>query len=318
MKPLKVIFCGTPDFSVSSLRIIHQSPSIDLKLVVTMPDRPAGRGRKMTSSAVAKYARQHNLALLQTSNINSPEEGLLKFQESPPDLIILVSFAQFLRKKILQLPRLGCFNIHTSLLPRYRGAAPIQHAILNGDDTTGVSIQKIVQKMDAGDLCLQKEVAIPPTMTGGELFDLLKKQAAQCLEQFIDQALNDRLSFTPQDESSVSLAPALKKEDGLLRLGEKTSDEIYNQIRALDPWPGTYCFLNGQRLKVLKAKKVPTSLLPGKISLYQGTLLAGCKKGTLRLCQIQWEGKKAISDTDFINGLQNKSKKFKLSQVKLN
>ncbi len=313
MNKLKTAFCGTPDFSIPSLQVLQESSDIDLKYVVTMPDRPAGRGKKLTSPPVAQYAQQHNIPLVQTININREEEILKEFKKANLDVIIVIAFSQFFGTRILNLPKLGCFNIHTSLLPKYRGAAPIQYAILNGDKMTGVSIQKMIKQMDAGDLCLQKTVPINDKMTGGELFNVLKKEAALSLKQFIQDTLQDQLTLTPQKETDLSFAPALEKGDGYLSFRERTSEKIYNQIRAFSPWPGTYFYLNGLRLKVLKAEKSTTKIKPGEINTDFGILLIGCQEGSLHLSQVQLEGKKATSDADLINGLKNKFDHFVLS-----
>jgi methionyl-tRNA formyltransferase len=199
---------------------------------------------------------------------------------------------------------MGCFNIHTSILPKYRGAAPIQYALWNGDTETGVSIQQMVKKMDAGDLVHFRTVPIGPHETGGQLYAKLKEEAAVAMNDLIQKILDDKVTYTKQDESKVSFAPTLKKEDGLLKFAEKTTAQILNLIRACDPWPGTYCFLNGKRLKVLKAEKYHAGIAAGKAKNDMGSLIVGCSDGTLRLSEIQLEGKKACSDRELLNGIK--------------
>lgn len=305
MKKLKTVFLGTPDFAVPCLEVLRAHPQVELINVVTMPDRPSGRGHQLRSPEVAAYAKQHKLPLFQTPNINKEENFLKELETRKPDVFIVLAFAQFLGAKLLKLPSIGCFNIHTSLLPKYRGAAPIQYALLNGDESTGVSIQKMVKKMDAGDIVWSKEIKISPEETGGQLYTRLKFQAALCLNDFIYAVSDDKLEFEKQNEEAVSFAPTLKKENGFLDFSIKSFDQIKNQIRALDPWPGTYCYLGKKRLKVFSVSKVESELRPGQTSVSQGALLVGCKDATLRLEDAQIEGKKRCSDTALLNGLQN-------------
>jgi len=305
MKKLKVGFFGTPDFSVPTLDLLANHPLIDLRIVVSMPDRPSGRGMELKSPEVIEYAKVHKIPFLQTENINKEIDHLKLIEDQQLDFIVVLAFAQFLGQKILDLPRLGCFNIHTSILPKYRGAAPIQYALLNGDKETGVSIQKMVKKMDAGDLVHFHIVKISEFETGGLLYTRLKYQAALALGEFITKILTNAVTFTPQDESLVTFAPTLKKEDGFLDFGNSTSGEILNKIRALDPWPGTYCFLNNKRLKILSAEIYHRKFPAGSIQNDIGSLVVGCKDDALHLSYVQLEGKKACSDKELLNGLKN-------------
>ncbi|MBT3585541.1 MAG: methionyl-tRNA formyltransferase [Halobacteriovoraceae bacterium] len=313
MSRLKTIFCGTPEFSVPVLETLKNNSDIELYAVVSMPDRPAGRGKKLTTPEVAQYAKDHNLKLIQTENINREEAFLKEAGDQGVDLIIVLAFAQFLGSKMLELPKHGCFNIHTSLLPKYRGAAPIQYALLNGDKQTGVSIQKMVKKMDAGDLVHSSQVKIGEDTTGGELYDLLKKEAAISIEPFIKSLIEGTITYTKQDETQVSLAPTLKKNDGFIDFKNQKVDVIFNQVRALKPWPGTFCFLNNKRLKVINIKKESSSLKAGELSIQFNTLLVGCLDGALRLTEVQLEGKKACTDTQLLNGLNNKNEEFQIN-----
>lgn len=306
MKKLKVLFCGTPDFSVPTLEMLHQHPLIELCGVITMPDRPAGRGHELKSPPVAEYAKAHKLPLFQVENINRETELLDKFEDLKVDFILVLAFAQFLGSRVLNMPKLGCFNIHTSILPKYRGAAPIQYALLNGDTSTGVSIQRMVKEMDAGDLCHFHELPIAPDETGGQLYTRLKFQAALSTNVLIEDIRQNKLKFTTQDSAFISFAPTLKKEDGFLNFKDASFEQIKNRIRALDPWPGTYCFLNGQRLKVFAVELVPQKVKIGETSVDFGQLVVGIKDGSIRLSLIQLEGKKMSTDVDLINGLKNK------------
>lgn len=310
MKKLNVVFCGTPDFSVPTLELLHQHPDINLLGVVTMPDRPAGRGQEMKAPPVADFCKQNKIKLFQVENINREEEVLAELEKMQLDFILVLAFAQFLGSRILTMPKLGCFNIHTSILPKYRGAAPIQYALLNGDTSTGVSIQRMVKEMDAGDLVHFHELPIGSNETGGLLYTRLKFQAALSTNTLIETVIQNKLVFTKQDPTKVSFAPTLKKEDGFLDFKNSAIPKILNQIRALDPWPGTYCFLNGQRLKVFSVEKTSIKLSPGSTSTDFGHLCVGTLDGTVRLSSIQLEGKKISSDTDLLNGLKNKNEKI--------
>ena len=305
MKKFKVAFCGTPDFSVPTLDLLANHPHIDLKYVISMPDRPAGRGMELKSPEVIEYAKKNKLPFFQTENINKEPEFLEKLKNEDLDFIVVLAFAQFLGSAMLTLGKMGCFNIHTSILPKYRGAAPIQYALLNGDKETGVSIQKMVKKMDAGDLVHFHTVTIAPTENGGQLYTRLKFQSALAMNDFITKILSNEVTFTPQNEAEVSFAPTLKKEDGALKFSEKKVSEILNQISALDPWPGTYCFLNGKRMKVLKAEAYHGKISPGKAKNDMGSLVVGCLDGSLRLIEVQLEGKKACSDKELLNGIKS-------------
>ncbi len=305
-KKLNVVYCGTPDFSVPTLEELFNNPAINLVGVITMPDRPAGRGQELKSPPVAEFAKAHNIRLFQVENINREPEVLEELEKLNIDFFLVLAFAQFLGSRVLTMPKLGCFNIHTSILPKYRGAAPIQYALLNGDTSTGVSIQKMVKEMDAGDLVHFDELAIGPNENGESLYNRLKNQAAISTKALIEKILAGKLIYTPQDPKGVSFAPTLKKEDGLLNFKESDYKKIHNQVRALDPWPGTYCFLNSQRLKVFSVEKLQRTLKPGETSIEHGFLSVGLTDCSIRLSSVQLEGKKVCSDTELLNGLKNK------------
>lgn len=304
MKKLKVAYLGTPDFSVPTLDLLANHPHIDLRYVISMPDRPAGRGMELKSPEVIEYAKAKKINFFQTENINKEPEFLKKLKAEDLDFVVVLAFAQFLGAEMLNIAKMGCFNIHTSVLPKYRGAAPIQYALLHGDKETGVSIQKMVKKMDAGDLVHFHTVAIAATENGGQLYTRLKYQAALAMNDLIVKVLDNKVTYTAQDEAHVSFAPTLKKEDGLLKFATKTCSEILNLNRALDPWPGTYCFLNGKRLKVLIAESYHVKIAPGKAKNDMGSLIVGCLDGSLRLSEVQLEGKKACSDRELLDGIK--------------
>lgn len=306
MKKLKTIFLGTPDFAVPTLEVLYHHFFIDLVKVVTMPDRPAGRGQELASPPVAIFAKENKIPLLQTENINKESEFLEQLKNQEIDLIIVLAFAQFLGNQILSLPKLGCFNIHTSILPKYRGAAPIQYALLNGDRETGVSIQKMVKKMDAGDLVHFNEIKIHPDETGGLLYSRLKFYAGISCYDFLQKVIDNKVTYIAQDETKVTFAPTLKKEDGLLDFKNSDFETIKNKIRAFDPWPGTYCFLNNKRLKVFSIKEQSKKLVPGEVNTDMGMILIGTKSKTIQLEIVQLEGKSKCTDQDLLKGYREK------------
>lgn len=306
MSILNVVFFGTPDFSVPALEILINHPNINVSAVVTMPDRPSGRGHTLHSPPVAEFAKLHKIKLFQTENINKEDDFFTFCNEKKIDFMVVLAFAQFLGSKILNQPHLGCFNIHTSLLPKYRGAAPIQYALLNGDRLTGVSIQKMVKKMDAGDIVKEHKVDIGPTETGGQLYTRLKFQAALTLNDFISDILNNSITSYSQDESLVSFAPTLQKEDGHLDFSLMSASEIFNKVRALKPWPGTFCLVNNKRFKIIDVEIVhDLKLQPNEVNIKNKKFYIGSSSDTIHIKTIQAEGKKVCTDLDFINGLQS-------------
>jgi len=314
LEKLKTIFLGTPDFALPSLEMLFNHPLIDLKYVITMPDRKSGRGQQLHSPPVALYAKENKISLIQTDCINQEKEILQKFLEEKIDLAIVLAFSQFLSEEFLNIPKLGCFNIHTSLLPKYRGAAPIQYALLNGDHMTGVSIFKIVKKMDAGEVALLQSVSIAENETFADLYSKLKFQSALSLNTFIRQIHDGNLKLRPQDETSVSFAPTLKKEDGFIDFKNHSQTKIINKVRALIPWPGCYFFINEHRYKLLEIEPHNKNLDPGNIYTDMGELLIGCADNkSLRLKSLQREGKNITSDLLLINAFKSRNESLKIN-----
>lgn len=304
MKKLKTVFCGTPDFSVPTLDALKNNPLIDLMAVISMPDRPAGRGQSIQSPAVIEYSKQNKINYFQTENINKDEAILNFFKRENIDLIVVLAFAQFLGNKILNTPSLGCFNIHTSLLPKYRGAAPIQYALLNGDKKTGVTIQKMVKEMDAGDVVHSHLVDIYDYENGGMLYNKLKYLAATSIYEFIDLIYQNKITPIKQDPTQVTFAPTLDKEMGHLKFKTSTYEQIVNQIRGLDPWPGTYCFFDNKRVKIFAVTTGTSQIEAGKIKLTKNTLEIGCLNKSISIEELQIEGKKRTNIKDFLLGIK--------------
>lgn len=279
-----------------------------------MPDRPAGRGHEMKSPAVIEYAKKHKIPYFQTPDINKDDKLLKIITDNKPDLFIVLAFAQFLSNEVLNIPHIGSFNIHTSLLPKYRGAAPIQYALLNGDQETGVSIQKMVKKMDAGDLAISQSIEISPWENTPLLYNRLKFLCALCLNDFLKSLIENTYSLTPQEESNLSFAPEIKKEMGHIKFTQLCSETILNKVRALHPWPGTYFFINDTRIKIhrVRAHNHETSLKPGHIKSIDKKLIIATKLGQLELLELQIEGKKKINGIQFAHWLNQNHPNIKL------
>ncbi len=307
MQKIKVAYFGTPDFAVPSLEMLHNHPQVEIVAVVSMPDRPAGRGQKLQAPPVAEFAKNNGLTLIQTENINKESDWVEHMSALKVDAFVVLAFAQFLGSKLLALPKLGCFNIHTSLLPKYRGAAPIQHALLHGDPSTGVSIQRMVKKMDAGNIVAEMPIEIGAHETGGQLYTRLKFASALTLNDFITRLIANDFQEREQSEDHISFAPPLKKEDGHLNFTEQTATQIERRVRALAPWPGTFTFFNKKRLKVLEVELSTLKLKPGQVDTSQAYLIVGTLEGSIRLRHIQPEGKRPCDDRQFINGLKSQN-----------
>ncbi|MDH4466704.1 MAG: methionyl-tRNA formyltransferase [Bacteriovoracaceae bacterium] len=300
----KVVFFGTPEFCLPVLQILKNHPLIELSLVVSMPDRPAGRGQQLKSPAVIEFCKEYKLDFAQSEKVNQDSELLARLKILNADFFVVLAFAQFLSKEVLGIPKSGCFNIHTSLLPRWRGAAPIQHALLAGDIETGVSIQRMVSKMDAGDVAIEKKIGIRDYDNQLSLTTKLHFACAEALEEFIDQWANKKLNFKSQDESAVTLAPEISKEAGKINFKEQSAAEIDRRFKAFAMWPGLFSFSGGKRIKLTSVSIMKltceASHAAGDVFEFQGQLMVACKEGHLRLARLQWEGKTPIHDYEYL------------------
>jgi len=299
---MKIVFMGTPDFSIPTLKALHQSDH-ELQAVVTQPDRPRGRGREMLPPPVKQYALQHGLPVHQPEKASVPE-FVETLEQLAPDLIVVVAYGQILKENFLAVPRHFCMNVHASLLPKYRGAAPINRAIMNGDVESGVTTMRMDKGMDTGDICLMQTVPILPEDTAQQLHDALAEAGGPLALKTISEIEKGTLRFIPQDESEATYAPKLKKEEGRLNWN-KDNVSLLNLIRGVQPWPGAYCFLRGRRLKINRAEIAEGS--PGdrpgfvaRVSDYG--IEAGTGKGRLIIRELQPEGKKKMSAKSFLLG----------------
>ncbi len=292
---------GTPDFAVPSLRKLIETQQ--LVGVVTQPDRPAGRGQRAHASPVKVTAEQAGIPLYQPKSLRS-EAAAAPLRQWQPDLIVVTAFGQILRPHVLQLPAHGCLNIHASLLPRWRGASPIQHAILAGDAETGITLMQMDEGMDTGPIFAKQAISIRVNETAASLHDRLARLGADVLANQLDDILSGRLIATPQDESQVTYAPLIKKEDGLLEW-RQSSPEIDRRIRAMTPWPGAYTTWQGKILKIHAAQPVDGRLPkdePGRVVRHRDSAVVLTSTGGIALQQIQLAGKREMAVTDFIHG----------------
>jgi methionyl-tRNA formyltransferase len=293
---------GTPDFAVPTLRALHDGPHA-VVAVVTNPDRPSGRGRRTAASPVKKTALQWGYDVVQPKSGKDPwfQE---KLEGLHPDLLIVIAYGQILPPSILEIPSQGAINVHASLLPRHRGPAPIQWAIITGDHKTGVTTMWMAEGMDTGDILLQAEVPITPVETSISLHEKLSKKGAVLLVRTLEQLTAGRLSATPQDESQATIAPLLRKEDGRLDWAQD-AETLDRLIRGVNPWPGAFAFLFGKRLKVFAAEKTDreTGEEPGTVlDGFPGDMDVATAAGVLRLKEVQLESGKRLAADDFLRG----------------
>jgi methionyl-tRNA formyltransferase len=295
---------GTPEFAVPSLRVLLEGEDTVVG-VVTQPDQPSGRGMALHAPPVKILAEAHHIPVFQPAKLRVP--GVLEhLQAWQSDLIVVAAYGKILPSAILELPPHGCINVHASLLPKYRGAAPIQWAIVRGETETGITIMRISERMDAGDILLQKKIPITHNETGGTLHDKLAALGARALREALDLFKQGQLVAQPQNEAEATYAPLIKKEDGRIEWSQDTVT-IERQIRAFNPWPSAYTILQGKLLKIFVARVEqsfpPSSHLPGTIAeVTPASLVVATGTGGLALKEVQLEGKKRLSIEEFLKG----------------
>ncbi|MFQ6083970.1 MAG: methionyl-tRNA formyltransferase [Candidatus Aminicenantia bacterium] len=309
---MKIIFFGTPQSAVPSFfKILENGHRIEL--VITQPDKPTGRGKTFTPPPLKEAAQKFGIPVYQPLKIREDSFAFEKIKEINPDLIVVVAYGQIIPASIIYHPKYGSVNVHFSLLPKYRGAAPVQWTILNGEKTTGVSIFRLNEKMDEGDILSQKEVEILPNEKGSHLEARLAEIGAELLVDTISKLKEGKIKPKKQNHSLASYAPKLKKEDGLINWSQ-TSQEIDRLVRAMDPWPSAYSFIQGKRIKITDGKvfESPSSLADsysfGKIwKITPEGIFVTCGKSTVYLIeQVQPEGKKKMSAYSFTLGARLK------------
>ncbi len=302
MKKYKIVFMGTPQFAVPGLRALHENGH-EMALVVTQPDRPKGRGRTMTSSPVKQTALELNFPIIQPGSIKSPEfAGQIKSLQ--PDFQIVIAYGKILPENVLALPRIGTINIHASLLPKLRGAAPIQWAVINGESETGVCSMLMDKGMDTGDVLLCEKETIQPKDTAGSLHDRLSEKGAAVLIETLNSYADNTIQPIPQNHDLATYAPMLTKDDGLINWN-KPAHELECFVRGVNPWPGAYTFWDDKRLKILHSAPIdpdpsesPGTVLPG----FPDELRIATGKGVLSILEIQSPSGKRLPINEFLRG----------------
>lgn len=299
---MKIAFLGTPEFALPSLDMLFQSGH-ELG-VFTQPDRPVGRHAVLTPPPTKVYALEHGIPVFQFEKIRLPE-GLEALKSFAPDLMVTAAFGQILSAENLAVPKYGCINVHGSLLPKYRGAAPIQWAVINGETETGITTMKTDVGMDTGDILLVDRVAIGENETAGELFERLSVLGAETLKRTIAALEAGTLVRTPQDESQATKCPMLKKEHGKIDFG-KTAREIHNLVRGTNPWPGAFALLDDEPLKIHATRMSESDMGSAQLGSLKGDAKTGlfvrCADGWLEILELQASGSKRMSAKEFVKG----------------
>ncbi len=310
---MRLVFMGTPQFAVRPLRALAAAGH-EIVGVVTRIDKPAGRGRVLAAPPVKRAAEETGLAVFQPRRVREPA-FIATLKSLNPEAIIVAAYGQILPEDVLTLPMHGCINIHASLLPRYRGAAPINWAIIRGDKETGITIMQMDEGMDTGAILLQESIPIEQKDTAGTLTEKLSALGARLITTALPLIAAGKLPPLSQDSSRATLAPLLKKGDG--RIDWKLSAvEIHNRVRGLSPWPGAFTFLDGKLIKIIESEVIAGDGAPGLLhEADKHTLTAGTGEGLLRILSVQPEGKKVMTAGEFLRGHRGLSgKKFSSEQ----
>ncbi len=299
---MKILFWGTPDFAVPTLKKLYESKH-ELLGVVTQPDRPKGRGRALQPSPVKQYALEKGIQILQPEKASNPKfvDDLYQFRS---DMFIVIAYGQILRREVLEIPKWFCMNIHASLLPKYRGAAPINRSILNGDIETGITTMKMDEGMDTGDMLLKRIVPIRSDDDAVTLAEKLSQVGGELALETLGLLMEGKLSLTSQNDSEATLAPKLKKEEGLISW-KKSSEILHNQVRGFLPWPGAYTFYGSKRISIIKSEAISgdESDEPGVVARVSDYgIEVGTGKGRLVIKELKPEGKGVMPAQSFLRG----------------
>jgi methionyl-tRNA formyltransferase len=301
---LHILFCGTPNFAVPTLEHLLAQPDFEISAVIAQPDRPRGRGREVSPSPVKQTALAANLRVFQPEKIRTPESEQF-LRDSNPDAIVIIAYGQIIPARLLGIPKLGWINAHASLLPKYRGAAPIQWAIANGETTTGVTTMRIDAGMDTGEMLLRGQIPIAPDEKAPEVAARLAQLAAPLMAETLRGLRSAVVQPTSQNHAEASTAPLLKKEDGRIDWSQP-AQVIYNRMRGFTPWPGAYTAFRNLTCQLSiepVSKKYDCGLSPGEIRVQDAELLAGSGgKTLLRVSRVKMEGRKEVSALEFANG----------------
>jgi methionyl-tRNA formyltransferase len=297
---MRIVYMGTPPFAVPPLHSLI-SAGHELVGVITRIDKPAGRGKVLTPPAVKVAAGQAGLPVFQPKRVREPE-SIAQIRAMGPEVIVVAAYGQILPRELLALPKYGCVNIHASLLPAYRGAAPINWAIINGETRTGITVMQMDEGMDTGGILAQESIPIDPRDTTGTLTEKLSQIGSRLIVGTLSRIESGGLTAVPQDNSKASMAPLLKKDAGLIDW-TMSAREIHNRVRGLSPWPGAFSFLDGAMVKVLETEVVPGGVDPGTLTAQgKDSLAVGTGKELLRIVSLQPEGKRPMTAAEFLRG----------------
>lgn len=301
---MKLVFCGTPQFAVPTLQALIAAGH-EIALVVSQPDRPVGRSQQMTAPPVKETALVAGLAITQPEKIKNNDGFRAQLQAIGPDAIVVVAYGRIIPPWMLNLPRLGCINLHASLLPKYRGAAPIQWAVAMGETVSGNTTMLLEEGLDTGPILLQQEIPIAPGQTSAELFDVLARAGAPLVVKTLAGLEDGSIAPKPQDHSRATLAPILTRDDGRMDFAKFTARELWNRWRGFQPWPGAYTSFDGKKLIVHRMQVAQKEGLaePGSVEVADGVILAACAQGTwIEIAELQLEGKKRMAAAEFLRG----------------
>lgn len=299
---VRIVFMGTPEFAVPSLEMLIKE-GYDVLAVVTQPDKPKGRGNKMSAPPVKEFAAEHGITVLQPAKIKTPD-FVEQIRELGPDLLITAAYGKIISKELLDVPPMGCINVHGSLLPAYRGAAPIHWSIINGEKKTGITTMFTDVGLDTGDMLLKKEIEIGPDMTVGELHDQMAVLGAEVLKDTLVELQNGTLLRKPQEDAISSYAPIISKEVGCIDWN-KSAQEIHNLVRGTNPWPGAYTFLNGSKMRVWRTDIFDCSEQghAGEIiRVGDDGILVKCSNGYIMIQELQFDSSKRMKVSEYIKG----------------
>lgn len=298
---MNIVFMGTPDFAVPSLKKLIEKHNV--MAILTQPDKPKGRGKKMAYSDVKEEGIKHDIPIYQPVKLKDDRELIEKLKEMNPDFMIVVAFGQILTKEVLDIPKYGCINLHGSLLPMYRGAAPINWAIINGEKVSGNTTMLMDVGLDTGDMLLKDEVEIPEDMTAGELYDILKERGSDLLLDTIEGVVNN--TIVPEKQTDETFYAKMLNKDIAVISWDKCAEKIHNLIRGLNPWPIAYTDYKEERMKVFESEVLneKTSKTPGTIlEVSKKGMKVACKDSVLLVKKVQFPNKKPLTIAEYING----------------
>lgn len=301
---IRIVFFGTPAIALKSLEYLYNSDKIDVVAVVTQPDKPAGRGHKITMSPIKQFALSHNLPVFQPKSIRKEPEMQTEIKKLNPDFFVTFAFGQILSQEVLDIPKYETINLHASLLPKYRGANPIQRAIINGDKETGICTMITELGLDCGDVCLKEVIQIPEEMTCVDLFEEISEKSPELIEKTLIGLVDKTLTPVPQCEDGVCMANKLSKEETLIDWNKSATD-IHNLVRGIYKFPSAYFLHNGKIIKVMETRVVEGKAQPGEfVCADKNGVKVGCGNDCILLVKVKPEGKGEMFARDWYNGLK--------------